>query len=239
MVELVVLAGLAFAALIVVGALLSVFSVVGWFLWLPFKILGWAFRLVGLLVVLPFVLIACFLGGFGVLLSAGVLLIPLLPVFAICGGLWWLLRPRRPALSTPPPPSRPLCTNLLCPLPSLSFQSLTTIKFSKPLVLITMQIAGGVGVSPEAVGVKVILEVTKPALPGGFVSSSSTANCELSTSLGFPGRFGGRACGFAHGAKGGLHPVPGARKVFGVLVQVHEDALDVERGATPLAKRGG
>ena len=99
MVELVVLAGLAFAALIVVGALLSVFSVVGWFLWLPFKILGWAFRLVGLLVVLPFVLIACFLGGFGVLLSAGVLLIPLLPVFAICGGLWWLLRPRRPAPS--------------------------------------------------------------------------------------------------------------------------------------------
>src|SRR5207245_1630318 len=57
--------------------------------------------------------------------------------------------------------------------------------------------------------------------------------------LRFPGRFGGRACGFAHGAKGRLHPVPGSRKVFGVLVQVHKDALDVEWRATPLAKRRG
>ena len=42
MVELVVFAALAFTALIVVGVLISVFSVVGWFLWLPFKILGWS-----------------------------------------------------------------------------------------------------------------------------------------------------------------------------------------------------
>lgn len=99
MVELVVLAGLAFAALIVVGALLSVFSVVGWFLWLPFKILGWVLRIVGLFIALPFILIACFLGGFGVLLGAGVLLLPLLPLIAIFAGLWWLLRPRGPSHS--------------------------------------------------------------------------------------------------------------------------------------------
>ena len=38
MFDLIVLAGLAFAAFIVIGVLISVFTVAGWFLWLPFKI---------------------------------------------------------------------------------------------------------------------------------------------------------------------------------------------------------
>ena len=95
MVEMVVLAGLAFAALIVVGVLISVFSVVGWFLWLPFKILGWVLRVVGLLFALPFVIIALLLGGFGVLLGTGVLLIPLFPLLLVGGVFWWLFRDRR------------------------------------------------------------------------------------------------------------------------------------------------
>lgn len=94
MVELVVLAALAFVALIVVGALLSVFSVVGWFLWLPFKILGWAFRLVGILFALPFILIACLLGGFGLLLGTGFMLLPLLPLLALGGIAWWIFKSR-------------------------------------------------------------------------------------------------------------------------------------------------
>ena len=94
MVELAVLAALAFAALIVVGVLVSVFSVVGWFLWLPFKILGWALRFVGLLVALPFILIACVLGGFGLLLGAGFMVLPLFPLLALGGLAWWLFRDR-------------------------------------------------------------------------------------------------------------------------------------------------
>ena len=94
MVELVVLAALGFAVLIVIGVLISVFSVVGWFLWLPFKILGWAFRLVGLLFALPFVLIACLLGGFGLLLGAGILVLPLFPLIAIGAIAWWVFRDR-------------------------------------------------------------------------------------------------------------------------------------------------
>ncbi len=94
MVELVVLAALGFTALIVVGVLLSVFSVVGWFLWLPFRIIGWAFRLLGALIAFPFILIACLLGGFGIFLGAGVLVFPLLPLFAVFGVLWWLFRRR-------------------------------------------------------------------------------------------------------------------------------------------------
>lgn len=99
MLELFVVAGLAFAALIVIGVLISVFSVVGWFLWLPFKIIGWALRAVGLLIALPFILIAVLLGGFGMLLGAGVLMFPLVPLFAIGAFIWWLLHKRGPAPS--------------------------------------------------------------------------------------------------------------------------------------------
>ena len=92
MVELVVLGSLAFAALLVVGVLISVFSVVGWFLWLPFKILGWMLRAIGLVIAFPFILLACVLGGFGILLGAGVLMFPLIPLFMLGAFLWWLLR---------------------------------------------------------------------------------------------------------------------------------------------------
>jgi len=97
--ELVVLAGLAFATLIVVGVLISVFSVVGWFLWLPFKIIGWMLRGVGLLIAFPFILLACLLGGFGILLGAGVLLVPLFPLAAVGAILWWLFHRRGPTPS--------------------------------------------------------------------------------------------------------------------------------------------
>ena len=45
------------------------------------------------------------------------------------------------------------------------FHTNTTIKFCNPFVLITMQIAGGWGVSLEGVGVKVLLEVPGGACP--------------------------------------------------------------------------
>jgi hypothetical protein len=92
--DLIVLAGLAFTALIVVGVLISVFSVVGWFLWLPFKIIGWMLRGVGLLIAFPFILIACLLGGFGLLLGAGVLVLPLAPLAVLGVILWWLFHRR-------------------------------------------------------------------------------------------------------------------------------------------------
>src|SRR5690242_6589384 len=71
-----------------------------------------------------------------------------------------------------------------------------------------------------------------------LVSPLATRHSPLPLSW-FPRGLGGRACRFAHGAKGGLHPVQGSRKVFGILVQVYEEALEVERRATPLAKRRG
>ncbi len=90
MVELLVLGALGFTALIVVGVVVTVFSAVGWFLWLPFKILGWLFQLVALLFALPFILLACVLGGFGLLLGTSVMLLPLFPLLLVGGMLWWL-----------------------------------------------------------------------------------------------------------------------------------------------------
>lgn len=94
MVEAIVAAGLGFAALVVIGVLLSVFSVVGWFLWLPFKVIGWGFKLLGLLLAAPFILIALLLGGFGLMLGVGVLFIPLLPLFLLGALAWWIFKPR-------------------------------------------------------------------------------------------------------------------------------------------------
>lgn len=94
MLDLIVLAGLAFTALIVVGVLISVFTVVGWFLWLPFKILGWMLRGIGLLIAFPFILLALLLGGFGILLGAGVLVLPLFPLAVVGAILWWLFHRR-------------------------------------------------------------------------------------------------------------------------------------------------
>ena len=94
MFELIVFAAFAFTTLIVVGVLISVFSVAGWFLWLPFKIIGWILRGVGMLIALPFILLACTLGGFGMLLGAGVLALPLFPLAIIGGILWWLFHRR-------------------------------------------------------------------------------------------------------------------------------------------------
>ena len=70
------------------------FSVVGWFLWLPFKILGWLLRGIGLLIAFPFILLACLLGGFGMLLGAGVLVLPLFPLAVVGAILWWLFHRR-------------------------------------------------------------------------------------------------------------------------------------------------
>ena len=96
MIEFFVVAAFAFTALVVVGVLISVFSIVGWFLWLPFKIIGWALRLVGLLIAAPFILLGCLIGGFGFLLGTGFLILPLFPLLAVGGILYWLFHKRGP-----------------------------------------------------------------------------------------------------------------------------------------------
>lgn len=95
MAEMVILAALAFTALVVFVVLASVFGLVMWLIFLPFRIIGWLFHGIALLFALPF---AAFFGLIAALaLGAGMLmfLIPLLPIALIALGAWWLVRRNR------------------------------------------------------------------------------------------------------------------------------------------------
>jgi hypothetical protein len=95
-VELVVLAALAFAAMIVVGVLTSVFGLVMWVVFLPFRIFGWMLKGIGFLLALPFIVLFAVIAALA--LGAGMImfLLPVIPFALIALGAWWLVR-RRPA----------------------------------------------------------------------------------------------------------------------------------------------
>ena len=90
--ELLVLGALAFAAVVVLAVLGSVFGLVMWLVFLPFRIIGWLFHGIALLFALPFVaifgVIAVLVFGAGMLMF----LIPFLPIALIALGAWWLVR---------------------------------------------------------------------------------------------------------------------------------------------------
>lgn len=90
--ELLVLAALAFAALVVFGVLASVFSVVMGLIALPFRIVGWLFHGALALLAIPFVIVFAILGV--VVFGAGLLfvLVPALPIVALACFAWWLVR---------------------------------------------------------------------------------------------------------------------------------------------------
>ena len=92
MFSLLVLGVLFVAAMMVIGVLAAVASLVGFLVWLPFRILGFAFKLIGFLIALPFLIIA---GVFGL----GFALVPLLPLVGMGWLAWWLLRDRKPQRS--------------------------------------------------------------------------------------------------------------------------------------------
>jgi hypothetical protein len=91
-VELLVLGSLAFVALFVLAVLASVFGLVMWLVFLPFRILGWICKGLALIIALPFV--AMFGVVAAVALGAGVLmfLLPFLPIALVVLGAWWLVR---------------------------------------------------------------------------------------------------------------------------------------------------
>jgi hypothetical protein len=91
-ISLLVLGVLFVAAMMVIGVLAAVASFVGFLLWLPFRILGLAFKLLGFLIALPFLIIA---GIFGL----GFTLLPVLPLVGMGWLAWWILRDRKPERS--------------------------------------------------------------------------------------------------------------------------------------------
>src|SRR5258707_13827394 len=83
----------------------------------------------------------------------------------------------------------PLHTSLFCPFPPLCFQSLTTVKFSKPFVLITIRNAGG-GRTASSLARQQKLQLPSFRIPchlpwcpvsAGGVSGDLFPFCQLST----------------------------------------------------------
>jgi hypothetical protein len=97
-VELLVLAALGFAALVILGVLASVASMVWWMIALPFTLLRWTFKLLAAVFMLPFILLFGLIGV--AVFGAGALfffLLPALPFLLIVWGVWALMKKRHPA----------------------------------------------------------------------------------------------------------------------------------------------
>jgi len=82
-----------FVALAVIGALLGVASLVVWLVLLPFRLVGFVFKMLGALLFLPFLL----LGGGLIAAVVGlpllfVVLLPLAPLVLLIAGIWWLAK---------------------------------------------------------------------------------------------------------------------------------------------------
>jgi hypothetical protein len=94
-VELIVMAALGFAALVVLGTLMAG----AWLLFLPFRLLGWIVKGVGMILFLPLILLFGLVGVliFGV--GALFFMAPFLPFALLAFVLWRLMRrPRSTAV---------------------------------------------------------------------------------------------------------------------------------------------
>ena len=92
MIELLVVGTMIFVATIVVGVFVSVLSLLGFLISIPFKIIGLVFKLLGFLIALPFLALGAFFGGGALLLGLALALMPLLPLVALVALVWWLVR---------------------------------------------------------------------------------------------------------------------------------------------------
>jgi len=90
--ELLVLAALAFAAIVVFGVLASVFSIVMGLIALPFRIVGWLLHGALALLAIPFLIVFAIVAV--VVFGAGMLFmfVPALPIVALAFLAFWLVR---------------------------------------------------------------------------------------------------------------------------------------------------
>lgn len=93
MVELIVIATLGFAALVVVGTLIAGAQL----LFLPFRLLGWALHALGFLLFLPVLLLVGVIGFFAFGLGAVLFCVPFLPFALLVFVIWRLMRRPRSA----------------------------------------------------------------------------------------------------------------------------------------------
>lgn len=89
MLELLAVGLAALVLFAVLGAIGGLVALVLWLVMLPLRILGFAFKLLGALLMLPFLLLGGLLLGIPLLFA---LLLPALPVVLLAWLVWWLVR---------------------------------------------------------------------------------------------------------------------------------------------------
>ena len=89
MLELLAVGLAAFVLIAVLGAIGGLVALVLWLVMLPFRILGFAFKLIGALLMLPLLLLGGLLVGVPLLLAV---LLPALPIVLLAWLVWWLVR---------------------------------------------------------------------------------------------------------------------------------------------------
>jgi len=101
--ELLVLAALAFAAIVVFGVLASVFSIVMGLIALPFRIVGWLLHGALALLAIPFLIVFAIVAV--VVFGAGMLFmfVPALPIVALAFLAFWLVRRNQRHATAPQP----------------------------------------------------------------------------------------------------------------------------------------
>ena len=101
MFELIVVGALALCAIVVIGTLMAAASLLGWLIWLPLRILGFAIRGVGLLLALPFILVGGVLAAIALGIGAVFVFVPLAPLALLVLGIaWWVRHSHRRRAAT-------------------------------------------------------------------------------------------------------------------------------------------
>lgn len=96
MFTLLALAVMAFVVLAVLGLAASLVAMIGWLLLLPFRLLGFAFKLMAGVLALPFLILFAVIGA--ILFASGLVIffVPFLPFALLVAGIWWLMKSRSP-----------------------------------------------------------------------------------------------------------------------------------------------
>ena len=94
MLTLLALAITAFVVLAVLGLSASLAAMIWWVVLLPFRLLGFAFKLLAGVLALPFLVLFAVLGALVFASGLVIFFVPFLPFALLVLGLWWLMKPR-------------------------------------------------------------------------------------------------------------------------------------------------
>ena len=96
MFTLLALALAVFVVIAVLGLAASLAAMIWWVLLLPFRLLGFVFKLLAGVLALPFLVLFAVIGA--VIFASGLVIffVPFLPFALLVAGLWWLMKSRSP-----------------------------------------------------------------------------------------------------------------------------------------------